>query len=86
MSKNSVPVATQAVSRIDDERPIISWMRFGERLVVGLWTGLVAANIAILASALPYIYAQEDPISRVLKSGGDLQEKLLSSKRQAIGG
>ena len=44
------------------ERPIIRRMRFGEKLVLGLWAGFLAANIAILASALPYIYTQEAPM------------------------
>jgi hypothetical protein len=39
---------------------LVRWMRFGEKVVLGLWLGFIAANIAILASALPYIYAQEN--------------------------
>jgi hypothetical protein len=37
-------------------------MRFLESLVLSLWAGFLAANVAILASALPYIYTKEDPM------------------------
>ena len=62
MSKNPMPVAMQALPRIDAEPSIIRSMRFGEKLVLGLWAGFLAANIAILASALPNIYAAEAPM------------------------
>jgi hypothetical protein len=35
-------------------------MRFVEKLVLGLWVGFIAASVAILASALPYIYTRPD--------------------------
>jgi len=37
-------------------------MRRAERVVLGLWAGVGAGCVAIFASALPYIYAQEDRI------------------------
>jgi hypothetical protein len=40
---------------------LVRCMRFVERVVLGLWVGFIAANVAILASALPYIYTQQDP-------------------------
>jgi hypothetical protein len=39
---------------------LVRWMRLVERLVLGLWVGFIAANVAILASALPYIYTTQD--------------------------
>jgi hypothetical protein len=63
MSKNPTPVTPlQALSGIAAERSIIRRMRFAEKLVLGLWVGFLAANIAIFASALPYIYTQEAPM------------------------
>jgi hypothetical protein len=41
---------------------LIAGMRFIEKLVLGLLASFVVANVAILASALPYIYALEDNI------------------------
>ena len=40
--------------------PLVRGMRLAEKLVLGLWVGLIAAIIAILASALPYIYTTQD--------------------------
>src|SRR5437762_9713966 len=40
---------------------LVHWMRFVERLLF-VWAGFLAANVAILASALPYIYTNEDPM------------------------
>jgi hypothetical protein len=61
-----MPVAAQAPSRTAAaERRILTlvrWMKFVEKVVLGLWVGFIAANVAILASALPYIYTQEDSI------------------------
>jgi hypothetical protein len=39
-------------------------MKFLEKLVFSLWIGFLAANVAILASALPYIYTKEDDAMR----------------------
>jgi hypothetical protein len=36
------------------------WLSFVEKLVLGLWVGFIAADVAVLASALPYIYTQPD--------------------------
>jgi hypothetical protein len=40
---------------------LVRCMRFVENVALALWVGLIAANVAILASALPYIYTQQDP-------------------------
>jgi hypothetical protein len=34
-------------------------MRFAENVVLSLWVGFIVANVAILASALPYIYTDQ---------------------------
>ena len=41
---------------------LLEHMRLAERVVLGLWASVAAACVAIFASALPYIYAQEDRI------------------------
>jgi hypothetical protein len=41
---------------------IVRWMSFIEKLVVSLLAGFIVASIAILASALPNIYSQEESI------------------------
>jgi hypothetical protein len=42
---------------------LVRWMKFLEKLVLGVWVGFIAADVAILASSLPYIYTrQEDPM------------------------
>ena len=40
--------------------PLVRGMRLAEKLVLGIWVGFIAAIIAILASALPYIYTTQD--------------------------
>jgi hypothetical protein len=35
-------------------------MRRAERLLLGAWVGILATHLAILASALPYIYTTQD--------------------------
>lgn len=41
---------------------ILRGMRSLEKPVIGLWLGLVAASVAVFASAFPYIYAAENEI------------------------
>src|SRR6516165_11826225 len=43
---------------------LVRWMRFIENVVLALWGGVIVANIAVLASALPYIYTTQDPSMR----------------------
>src|SRR5215472_14405353 len=40
---------------------LLRYMRFVETGVLALWGGVIVANIAVLASALPYIYTAQDP-------------------------
>ncbi len=41
---------------------VLRQMQVAERIVLGLWASVAAGCVAIFASALPYIYAQEDRI------------------------
>ena len=43
---------------------LVRYMRFVGNGVLALWGGVIAANIAVLASALPYIYYTQDPSMR----------------------
>jgi hypothetical protein len=39
---------------------LVRCMRFVENVLLALWGGFIAANVAVLASALPYIYTEQD--------------------------
>ena len=39
---------------------VVRWMKFLEKLTFGLWAGSLAAHVAVLTSALPYIYTKEE--------------------------
>lgn len=41
---------------------LLKQMQLAERVVISLWASVAAGCVAIFASALPYIYAQEDRI------------------------
>ena len=42
---------------------VLRLMRLGERLVLGILVGILATDLAILASALPYIYTTDKELS-----------------------